>query len=135
VTPVPTRTTSSGVYVDAWDVAALRTVFFAQHEPDTSHGVQKFSLELPIELPTEADDLRIDDIIERGLPGGLFPDVPRQHLPRDHPALAGKKIFEELEFASSEFNRLAAACDGPLRHVHFEIRQTESLARVRLAPS
>ncbi len=78
----------------------LQFVLFAQYEADPSHSMQEFSLKLPVDFPAQAHHLCIDDIVERSLSGGLFPNVTSQHLPRNHAAPVGKKVLEQLELTS-----------------------------------
>src|ERR1700679_1715314 len=57
----------------------LRFVF-PQHKSYPAHGMQQLFLKVSVQLTTEAGDLDIDHVIERGITHHLLPDFPRQHL-------------------------------------------------------
>src|SRR5436190_133119 len=88
-------------------------VAYAQDEPHAPNRVNEARVSFRVDLLPQARDLHIDHIIERGRASWLFPDLAREHLPRDEAALMAKEVFEELELAGCQIERPFAADDAP----------------------
>src|SRR5688500_18864218 len=103
---------------------------FAKHEADAAHGVDEPDRLLQIDLPAQARDVYVDDVVERRRARGLFPDVAGQRLPRHHLSLMPEQVLEQLEFADGQLDRFVAAGDLAGEQIDLEIADRES-GRVR----
>jgi signal transduction histidine kinase len=61
-------------------LAASVELAVAQAESNTAHGVNQFGEIGGVDLATQAGNVHIDDIVERGGAPDIFPDLMRQHL-------------------------------------------------------
>ena len=60
-------------------------------------------------------DVNINHVVERRRAARLFPDLTRQHFPRDEMALMSKQILQQLEFARGQIEESITA-RGAARH-------------------
>jgi hypothetical protein len=67
---------------------------FANDKTDATYGMQQFVWELIVDLAPQAGHVHVDDIIERRVAPRFFPDVARQHFPRDYVATMANEILE-----------------------------------------
>jgi hypothetical protein len=93
-----------------------------EHESNTAHRVNQLRSLIGIDLPPQAGDVHVDDVVERCGTGGLSPDVSRQALARDHLALMSQQVFEQLELTRGELHRMSAAQDLARNQIQLQIR-------------
>ena len=66
----------------------------AQAESDTAHRLNQLREVGPVDFATQAGDVHVDDVVERGGAPDVFPDLMRQHLARDGRVRVPYEIFE-----------------------------------------
>ena len=93
--------------------------------------MNKFLIELFVDFPAQAGHMDVDDIVERSVAAGFFPDVAGQHLAGDDVALVPHQILQKLELAGGKVQRLAGAGNGAADHIHFKIPDAQSRAGLR----
>ncbi len=74
-----------------------------------------------IDFPTQAGEMDIDDIVERGRAIRLAPYLTGQHLPGDHLPLVPYQATEEIEFPWCEINFFSISPGLPRSKIEGEI--------------
>ena len=59
--------------------------------------------------------------IQRDLPAYLFPDLARQHLTGNHPALVPHKIFKDFKFTRGQLQKFLATSGRAAHDIHLKI--------------
>ena len=97
---------SLGAPADA--LTAVR-VAFAKDEPDAANGVNQLDRIVDVHLAAQGH-VDVDDVVERRRPRRLF--RRRARVSRaERPALVAKEVFEQLEFAHGQLDRVTAPGD------------------------
>jgi len=78
-------------------------------------------LELIIHFTPQTRHVNIDNVIERSMTRGFFPNVAREHLTGDYMTLVTHQVLQEIEFASGQIKRLARTCNGAAHNVDLQI--------------
>jgi hypothetical protein len=83
--------------------------------------MEEFGLKTLIDLSAQMINMHVDDVIERRLACCIFPDISRQHLPRDNPTLMNEQVFEYFKLPGSQFDCGTPSLNRALRDVDLKI--------------
>src|SRR5229473_1836437 len=83
--------------------------------------MEQLGLKWIVQFASQPRNVNVNDVVERCVSSAFLPDLPCDHFSRDYAPLIPHEVFEQLELAGGEIQRLLTARSRPLRHVHFEI--------------
>jgi hypothetical protein len=83
--------------------------------------MQKPWRKILIQLFAEPHHMHVNGVIQRRMPGYLFPHVTRNHCPGHHLPGMKKQILKEVKFSRSQLNRLAASRYRACDEIHLKI--------------
>ena len=103
--------------------------------PNAADGVHEFGRRPVVHFAPNSGDMHIDDVVQRGVPNRLFPNIAGQHFARNNLPAVGQQVFEDLEFSCGEIQHSRPARDSASQQIHLQIGHSQSRGRLRPAPA
>src|ERR1700677_1429268 len=97
-----------------------------QAEAKTAHSLEKLYCKWIINLPPESSDLHINDVIDWRKPGGLPPDISREHFAGHRSTVVFSQVEKKIKLARRQVEQLTASGCGPRFRIKRKVSDGES---------
>src|ERR1700730_18678769 len=100
-----------------------RASFRSQYEADAADSLNERRRPAAIDLPAQVRNVHVDDIVERGCPADLVPNVLGEHLARNDLSWLAHEVCQQIKFTRGQIDALISATDAARLEIYRQVGQ------------